>query len=363
MQKNAFWAFSILMTLTADCFAQAFPDKKMDEEIMHFMKHEKAVGLIIGILEKGKTALYSYGETEKGNGQLPDEHTIFEIGSITKTFTSTLLAYAVNEGKMNLNDPINKYLPDSIPPIQYEGIPVTIETISNHTSGMPDFPANFHFPNEKDYHVGDPFKNYDDSDLFSFYRHYKLTRRPGETMEYSSLAMATLGVILERVYNLSYDCLVESKICHPLGMNDTRQFFPVDSTLHFAKGYRPDGMTALPWEYKAFAGAAALRSTASDLLKYAQGNMGIAPSGVKEMLMYTHKVTYSGKSGVVGLGWVIIKSNTHEWLFHDGGTGGFKSLIIIDPTTQASLVILSNKCISSMDDLGIKIMNWLDNRQ
>ena len=100
------------------------------------------MGLSIGILKDGKTIFYDYGETAKGNAQLPDQNTIFEIGSISKTFTAILLADAVNSGKIKLDDPVSKYLPDSIPKLQYNNVPITIASLSNHSSGIPRMPNN-----------------------------------------------------------------------------------------------------------------------------------------------------------------------------------------------------------------------------
>ena len=85
---------------------------------------------------------------------------IFEIGSLSKTFTSILLADAVNAGKVKLDDPVNKYLPDSIPFLQYEGIPVTLQNIANHSSGIPRMPSNFHSSD-----FMNPYTDYDQHDI------------------------------------------------------------------------------------------------------------------------------------------------------------------------------------------------------
>jgi CubicO group peptidase (beta-lactamase class C family) len=254
-----------------------------------------AVGLSIGILINGKTIFYGYGETERGNRQLPDEHTIFGIGSITKTLTATLLACAVLDGKLNLDDPVSKYLPDSIPALEYLGIPVTIRTMANHSSGIPRMPSNLH---PKD--TLNPYKDYDDNDLFSFYKNFKLERKPGDKYEYSNLAAATLGVILERIYKRPYESLVLERICNPLGMNDTRQFTKSGDSLRLAKGYGPKYTLQAAWDYKSMAGAGSIHSTASDLLKFGVANMGAAPSGLNEAMQLTHQQIF--KHGVDGVG-------------------------------------------------------------
>jgi CubicO group peptidase (beta-lactamase class C family) len=237
-------------------------DKEVDAQVRHYMMKKGIVGLSIGVLYNGKPFFYGYGATLEGSNNIPDEHTIFEIGSLSKTFTAMLLAIASNNGIVKLDDPINKYLPDSIPPVQYQGIPVTLKLLSNHTSGIPYMPSNMHPANNRN-----PYNDYTVSNLFSFLKQFSLERDPGQEYEYSNLAFATLGVILEKVYQKNYETLIREKICGPLGMNDTWQFIRKNDSLRFAQGYGGKGRQVSHWDLDAFAGAGALRSTAEDLLK------------------------------------------------------------------------------------------------
>jgi CubicO group peptidase (beta-lactamase class C family) len=181
-------------------------DKVVDKAVRPYMMKKQTVGMAIGVLMDGKVSFYGYGETDRGNGVIPDQHTLFEIGSITKTFTTTLLELAAVDGKLSLDEPVNKYLPDSIPALVYDGIPVTLKTMANHTSGLPRDPPNLHPPDP-----ANEFKGYYNQDLFSFYRHFRLTQRPGKRFAYSNLAVGTLGVILEEVYRQSYETLVRCR--------------------------------------------------------------------------------------------------------------------------------------------------------
>ena len=229
-------------------------DKEVDSAVQPYISLQATVGLSIGILKDGRTIFYGYGETARGNGQIPNEHTIFEIGSLSKTFTSILLADAINDGKVQLDDPINKYLPDSIPLLQYEGIPVTIKTLANHSSGIPRMPSNFHSSDNFN-----PYKDYDQSNMFHFYRNFKPVRKPGEKYEYSNIAVGTLGVILERVNHEKYETLFIKTICKPLGMNETREFLLSNDSAKFAKGYSEDGDFKSQWDFKALAPAGGIR--------------------------------------------------------------------------------------------------------
>jgi CubicO group peptidase (beta-lactamase class C family) len=341
-------------------------DKEVDAEVRNYMMEKQTVGLSVGILENGKTTFYGYGETERGNRQLPNEHTIFEIGSITKTFTAILLAYAANEGRLKLDDPVNKYLPDSIPPLEYEGTPITLKAMANHSSGIPRMPSNFHY---SDYQ--DPVKDYNNNDLFSFYRHFKLKRRPGKKYEYSNLALGTVGVILSRIYGMNYESLVVNEICNPLGMNDTRQFIRKEDSLRFAKGYGSGGMFNFLFDCDAFAGAGGLRSTTADLLKYAAANMGKAPSALNQAILLTQRVTFKPRVlGInmskprislkkIGLVWEIARPGPHETIEHGGLTPGFVSYLVIDPGKKVAVVILSNTRVL-MPVAAHNIFKWIE---
>jgi CubicO group peptidase (beta-lactamase class C family) len=329
-------------------------DKLVDSASQSYTRLSATTGLSIGILRNGKNVYYGYGETEKGNGKLPDEHTIFEIGSISKTFTSIILANAVLQNKVKLDDPASKYFPDSIPALVYGGTAVTLKTMSNHTSAIPRMPANFH-PSDNN----NPYKDYDDKDLFGFYKTLKLERKPGIQYEYSNLAAGTLGVILEKIYKKSYQDLFVEAICNPLGMNDTREFIRKTDSVRFAKGYNEEGKYNSPWDFEALAPAGSIRSTASDLLKYANANLGTGPASLEKAIEFTHVITFSDGNNITALGWHYIKPGKDEVLFHNGGTGGYRSYLAVNLQRKFAVVILSNTAIG-VEEVGNAIMKWLE---
>jgi CubicO group peptidase (beta-lactamase class C family) len=334
-------------------------DKTVDSVALAYLRQLPSVGLSIGIFRDGKTWFYGYGETMKGNGTIPDPGTLFEIGSITKTFTATMLAMAVGEGKLKLDDPVNKYLPDSIPSLQYNGKIVTIRTLSNHTSGIPRMPGNFQqtVANNKD-----PYASYSTRDQYSFLHDLKLSREPGTVFEYSNAAVGLLGTILQKIYGKSYEELLLSFIARPLSMTDTRvNIRPADSA-HFASGYDDNGVYNGPWNLSAaFAGAGAIRSTARDMLKYAAAEIGMpgAPAPLETAMQLTHTITFQDGHTRIGLGWIFLRSVDDDILFHNGGTGGYRSYLGIDPKTRTAVVLLSN-CGVGVDDEGAKLMAWLE---
>ena len=334
-------------------------DKAVDSAALTYMRRLPPVGLSIGILRDGKTWFYGYGETVKGNGTVPDAGTLFEIGSITKTFTATMLGIAVGEGKLKLDDPVNKYLPDSIPTLQYNGKIATIRTLSNHTSGIPRMPGNFQqtVKNGKD-----PYASYSTRDFYSFLHDLKLGREPGSQFEYSNAAAGLLGTILQKLYGKSYEELLFSFIAGPLGMADTRVTIrPVDSA-RFASGYNEQGVYNGPWNLSPpFAAAGAIRSTARDMLKYAAAEIGTpgVPGPLAKAMQLTHVVTFDGGGNRIGLGWIFLRSEGNEILFHNGGTGGYRTYIGIDVQKKTAVVLLSN-CGIGVDEEGATLMAWLE---
>jgi CubicO group peptidase (beta-lactamase class C family) len=329
-------------------------DQAVDSAAQPYVRQLATSGLSIGIWKNGEESFYGYGETAKGNGQLPDQHTLFEIGSITKTFTAILLAVAVDNHKVSLDDPASRYLPDSIPYLAFDGKPVTLKSLSNHSSGLPRMPDNLHSTDETN-----PYKDYKEQDLFRFYQHLKLTRKPGDKYEYSNLAAATLGVILERLYKKSYQELFLATICNPLGMHETRQFLLQRDSAHFAAGYSETGQYNGPWDFQAMAPAGCIRSCASDLLIYARANLGAGPASLEKAIQLTHVPTFTDGTNKTGLGWHYIHVGKDELLFHNGGTGGYRTYLAINLEKKLAVVVLSNTAIG-VEAVGNSIMGWLD---
>ncbi len=160
-----------------------------------YMLSPIAAGLAIGVYQNGKTKLYTFGEKIKGSGKSIDTNSKFEIGSITKTFTGAMLYQMIKEGKIKLNDPIQKFFPSnvSIPKFEGETKEITIKDIVTHTSSLPRLPGNLS-KHSKD--PENPYKDYTNEHIKEFLNNYKLKREIGSKYEYSNLAIGILGNIL-----------------------------------------------------------------------------------------------------------------------------------------------------------------------
>ncbi|SDS29832.1 CubicO group peptidase, beta-lactamase class C family [Mucilaginibacter mallensis] len=328
-------------------------DKRVDSVARIYIQKANTVGLSIGVFKDGQISTYNYGETALGNGKLPTPNTIFEIGSITKTFTATILAYYVNEGKVKLNDPITKYLPDSVAK-NPELKDITLQTLSNHTSGLPSLPDNISGPTTDSLN---PYKYYTQKLLYAYLKTCHLKTKPGEVYSYSNMAVGLLGNILAHISGKTYEQLVAEIITGPLAMSSTEQRLTPLLAQRFATVYNEEGKPTPAWNFDAFAPCGALRSTVNNLLVYAKANMVKNDTKLSKAFELTHQITFN-KGVKIGLGWHIITVNNVDYYFHNGGTYGSSSFLAFNAEKNIAIVVLSN-CGESTDNVGVGILKKL----
>ena len=312
-----------------------------------FMQSPQAVGLSVGIYANGKTYCYHFGETEKGNGQLPTQHTVYEIGSITKTFASTLLTYAVLEKKVKLEDDIRGYLDGNYPNLAYAGKPIRLVHLANLTSGLPnwlpDRPeifANTH-PDSIPYALLAVHRDYTRQHFYEDLRKVKPDTLPGAVPKHSNVAAQLLGYVLEGVYKASFGELLGKYITNPLGMQHTTLTTSGPTPGLPAKGHNEKGQVMPFIDMKEMQPAGGLRSTTADMLRYIRFQLNESNPAVR----MTHRETWE-KPGepAVGLNWQIEKTAggvRHIW--HTGGTFGFSSYVALYPDSGVGLVLLANE--------------------
>lgn len=334
-----------------------FVDSLVEKEIRPYIQQVNTVGISIGVLYDGERYTYNYGETAKENDQLPTNNTLYEIGSITKTFTATLLAEMVLLGKCKLDDPGSKYLPDSIQRLQLNKVPVTLKTLANHTSGLPRLPSDFFSP-ESHYVPDDPYKNYTDTILFNYLDTVQLRSVPGTKMVYSNLGFGLLGTILERISGKSYEALLQQYICKPLGMKDTHIVLNNVQQKRFAQGYNSTGKAVGHWHFKSMAGGGAIRSSVNDLMKYLRAHLqDNASTTLTGAFRLCERPTFEFSNGKMGLGWRT-PDHLPGIFWKNGGTGGFRSYCAYNKKKQIAVVILSNSNVA-VDKAGIDLIRKL----
>lgn len=316
-------------------------------------KLKQTVGIVVGMVSEDGSEIYSFGKSSQDNSKKPDGDTLFETGSITKVFTSLLLADMVERGEMNLDDPISKYLPESVKVPTRDGKEITLRHLAAHTSGLPRIPDNFVPADMKN-----PYADYTVEDMYKFLSGYSLPGDIGEKYEYSNLGGGLLGHILALKAGTDYETLVKTRICEPLKMDSTVITLSSGLKKHLATGHDPAGNAVSNWDFRALAGAGALRSTAKDMLKFVAANLGLLKSGLYSVMQKTHiaQVDTGIPNLKVGLAWHILDLNGTEIVWHNGGTGGYHSFIGFVKKKGIGVVVLSNSA-NDIDDIGIHLLD------
>jgi D-alanyl-D-alanine-carboxypeptidase/D-alanyl-D-alanine-endopeptidase len=314
-------------------------------------QQRQAVGIVVGVVEPTGRRVVASGNLANGDPRTLDGDTIFEIGSITKVFTSLLLADMVNRKEVALGDPAAKYLPENVRMPGRSGKSITLLDLSTHSSGLPRVPGNL-----KPEDPTNPYAGYSVDDLYEFLSSYTLLRDPGSEVEYSNLGAGLLGHLLAYRAGTDYETLIRSRITQPLGMPDTGITISSSMKQRMATGHNATLTPVANWDLPALAGAGALRSSANDVLTFLEAFLGykeshLAPA-MKSMLEVRRPV---GKTRFeIALGWSILD----EIVWHDGGTGGFCSFVGYHPKQRIGVVVLSNAfAIPGIVDIGMHLLN------
>jgi CubicO group peptidase (beta-lactamase class C family) len=333
-------------------------DKRINEIMSPYAQKSSRASISLGVFKDNQTSYYGYGETKKGNNTIPDSETIYEIGSITKTFTALLMIDYLQSNSLSVECPVNNLLPANIPLLQHNNIPIRIRHLLNHTSVLPRLPDDFDKGSDPD----NPYKHYDSTRMYNFLKTFKLTRDPGQTSEYSNLAFGLVGTILERQTHKNYEQLLLEKICNPLGLVKTKIILNKNDSLNFAVGYDDFGNQVPYWDdFNAFKGAGAIRSDVKDMIGYGKTILFSDMSVLKTQIDSCLKVTYLKSSVKQASGWIVQSYNGNEYFIHDGGTAGFNSYILICKNKNIVLVILfgnapSNNSIKCLNQLIIELL-------
>ena len=311
--------------------------------------------MVIGLVDSNGTHFYGYGKTSNAtNAPVVNENTIFDIGSITKTFTTTLLADIVNEGILRLEDPIENHLPSSVKVPMYYGQRITLEDLTTHTSGLPENPPNLQISNITNY------SNYTREELYQALSNVILKTSPGTHFEYSNMGIAILGDILATKMDIPYEKLVKYRILNVLGMNSTMITISNPLISRLALGHSNGTeitITSIDLVIPPpLAPAGSLRSSAADMIKYLSANMNLVKTKLNGAMENTHMIRlYTNLTGIlpyyiyIGLGWIITTNFGSQIIWHNGEVGGYNSLAAFNPATQRGIVILCSSMIQDID--------------
>ena len=312
--------------------------------------HRQTLGIIIGLTDDAGHRVIAYGVRTKDDSRPLDDQAVFEIGSITKVFTSLLLTDAVRRGEVALTDPIEKHLPAGTAVPRRNGQSITLLDLATHTSGLPRLPANL---SPRD--ALNPYADYTVEQLYQFLGTVTVTRDIGSQYEYSNLGAGLLGQLLARRAGTDYETLVRTRITAPLSMTSTAISLDEGLRRRLVPGHDATQAPTPNWDLPALAGAGALRSTVHDMLTFldaASGRTSTPLSSAFSATLATRRPT--GSAGLeMALGWHVIGSGEQQIVWHNGGTGGYRSWIGYDPKTRRGVVALTNTfSTAGPDDIG-----------
>jgi D-alanyl-D-alanine-carboxypeptidase/D-alanyl-D-alanine-endopeptidase len=315
------------------------------------------VGVVVGVIAPAGRRIVASGSFDKDDPRPVDGNTIFEIGSISKVFTSLLLADMIRRGEVALADPVAMHLPKWVKVPGRGGRVITLEDLARHRSGLPrDMPIRRYVRNQKT-----PF--FDDSvrDLYRFLSDYKLPRDIGSKAEYSNLGVGLLGHALSLAAGEDYGILIRTRITGPLKINSTGITIAPNQRPRLAPGHDDWLRPAPKFELAAAVeGAGALRSTANDMLSFLSAQLGETPSDLDPAIAATRanwQPAFPGQE--IGLGWLKRTEKGSTIIWHNGGTWGHAAFAGFDPSAKTGVVILANVAHSmgNVDDIGFHLLN------
>jgi CubicO group peptidase (beta-lactamase class C family) len=343
----------------ADVSAQVVSKNLLsDQEVRQLLAERIAsrhdVGVVVGLIDPKGRRVIAQGSFSHADPRPVAGDTLFEIGSVTKVFTTLLLADMVRRGEVALDDPVARFLPPDVK-VPERGRAITLQDLATHTSGLPRLPTNF-APRD----FTNPYADYSVEQLHQFLSGHALTRDVGAQYEYSNLGMGLLGHVLARRAGTGYEALVVSRIATPLGLTSTRTTLTPELRSRLATGH--DGMlNPVPnWDDTTLAGAGSLYSSVDDLLKFLSAHLATDEAPLAPAIAGTLAVrTPTGVENLaIALGWHITTRDGVEFVWHNGGTGGYASFIGYSPQTGVGIVVLSNSAVG-VDGLALHLIDRL----
>ena len=352
---------------------------KLEELIENHVKDHKSHGISAVIIDDNGPKFFNYGEIKKDSGIIPTNKTVYEIGSITKTFTAILATNLEQKGRICLDESIVRYLPE-FKNSDFDKKNVTLHHLLTHTSGISEFSGKV-FASQifsimttgksqiKEYELPvDEFLKYASS--------LKLEDGPGTTFRYSNIGFGLVGKILEKITNKSYEELVKTYVCDVIGMQNTGINVSKTPNNELATGYSFKNKQIGYWNVPAIESAGSLRSTTEDMAKFLEIALGrkenplnstftkciktkINPKVPISMKFYTKSFGISLSK--FRLGWFVFPQDNVELLGLDGGTEGFSSFMLINPLKKLGVVILTNRGLKPVHKLGKSILKEMEN--
>ncbi len=356
-----------ILIVASLCKAAAPTAKPLVDSVVEPARKESGnIGLVVGVSVQGRTEVFGYGRLAADDDRPPDGATLFEIGSVTKTFTALTLASMGQDNLVRYDDPVQRYLSEKCRVPTRGGKEITLEHLATHVSGLPRIPPELLFVALMS---DNPYQRYTPDLMCRFLGNYELPRDIGADWEYSNLGMGLLGCALARRAGVTYEQLVLDRVCRPLGMNDTCIRLSPALQKRMARGHSAEGKPAAAWDFDALAGAGALRSCANDLLRFTAAQLEPPDTPLGTAIRDAQKIRVA-RTALPGhgqaLGWLAFQlEGLNEAYWHNGGTGGQESFVGFRRDVKIAVVVLSNSAGSPHEaatSIGLGLMLKLEER-
>jgi serine-type D-Ala-D-Ala carboxypeptidase/endopeptidase len=321
------------------------------------VKDRKYATVVVGVLDGDREQVFAFGEWD---GKAPDRDSVYEIGSVTKVFTGTLLADRVKAGVVKLDDPVQKHLPDGWTMPRRDDRDITLLHLATHTSGLPRMPNGFLAAALL--HPADPFAHFDEATLTKYLPGTKLQYAIGAHHEYSNLGVGLLGHALAHASGADgYGPLLSDRVLKPLGLTDTGIALTEAQKKRVIPGHDSAGKPQPNWDFATLGACGAMRSTVGDLLRFVKANAD--PSGpLRDALVTAQQNWRDVRPGAeeIGLCWVRFPGAKKEppKVWHNGQTGGYHSFVGFVPG-RGGVVVLCNVTTFDVDKVGLAVLNKL----
>lgn len=330
----------------------------IDEEILKFARQPNFRGLAIGVYKDGKSFFKGYGALSETVDTPPDATTIFQIASVSKLFTATVLQMLCDEGVVGMDSTLAELIGHSVP-LSAAARQVTLRRLATHTSGFPRIPRSLEAKAiaaaKGDDPLLDPYSHLGSEHVFDYLATTEDKKAAGR-FEYSNFGMGLLAHVLERVTGKDFESLVSEKILVPLGMDGTSITLSPALQARLAQGHSADGTPTPAWRFAALAGAGAIHSSVQDMVRFIQANVE------KGRLLSTpfEKMREPQFNGETGIGWMQSTwidrfLGNEKVVWHNGMVGGYSAYLSVHAETRTGVVILTNKALPA-DMVGMLVM-------
>lgn len=314
------------------------PDQIVQQYITAWMSQNQIPGVAVAIYYQGQDHYYNFGVADTSTNQPVTQNTIFELGSVSKSITATLLGICVEQGKCHLNDPVTKFLPALASNNNNAINQVTLQELATHTASFPRM--------SEDFGVADPTAVNANTQLMSDLAQWQPSYPIGTQYQYSNIGFGLLGEAVSNALGTNYSDAISQYIFQPLNMSSSFVNVPEDQINHYAQGYNEQGDPAPHYQTSAWPGGGGVRSTSADMLQYLKANMGAL--NISPQLSAAMNLTEQGYFNVnsnftQGLSWQLKNIQNLNVINKNGMNQGFNTYVAMVPQQKIAIVVLANK--------------------